>query len=90
MVVTKLDSLARNTREALNVINEFRDKNIKINILNLGIINQHKKIPRHIAEGFFLAMLFLYRSDFSGMVVKPVRVRDDILRTMFGSIKSAV
>lgn len=39
LVVTKLDRLARNTREALNVINELQDKNIKINILNLGIID---------------------------------------------------
>ncbi|WP_353485669.1 recombinase family protein [Apilactobacillus waqarii] len=39
LVVTKLDRLARNTREALNVLNELQDKNIKINILNLGIID---------------------------------------------------
>lgn len=39
LVVTKLDRLARNTREALNVLNELQDKNIKINILNLGLID---------------------------------------------------
>ncbi|CAI2681699.1 Transposon gamma-delta resolvase (plasmid) [Apilactobacillus kunkeei] len=38
-MVTKLDRLARNTREALNVLNELQDKNIKINILNLGLID---------------------------------------------------
>lgn len=39
LVVTKLDRLARNTREALNVIDELQDKGVVINILNLGIIN---------------------------------------------------
>ncbi|WKN29528.1 recombinase family protein (plasmid) [Apilactobacillus kunkeei] len=39
LVVTKLDRLARNTREALNVINELQDKGVVINILNLGIID---------------------------------------------------
>ena len=39
LVVTKLDRLARNTREALNVINDLQDRSIKINILNLGIID---------------------------------------------------
>lgn len=39
LVVTKLDRLARNTREALNVINDLQDKGVVINILNLGIID---------------------------------------------------
>ncbi|GAA6116107.1 hypothetical protein AKFMO35_11380 [Apilactobacillus kunkeei] len=53
-------------------------------------IYKRKKIPRYNTEGFFLAMLFLYRGDVSGMAIESVRVRNDILRTMFGSIKSAV
>mgnify|MGYP001327035466 CR=1 FL=1 len=39
LIVTKLDRLARNTREALNVINQLQEKNVVINILNLGIID---------------------------------------------------
>lgn len=39
LIVTKLDRLARNTREALNVINDLQDKGVVINILNLGIID---------------------------------------------------
>lgn len=39
LIVTKLDRLARNTREALNLINKLQEKNIIINILNLGIID---------------------------------------------------
>lgn len=39
LVVTKLDRLARNTREALNVINNLQNSGVLINILNLGIID---------------------------------------------------
>ena len=35
LVVTKLDRLARNTREALNVLNELQARNIKTNFLYL-------------------------------------------------------
>ncbi|WP_424922820.1 recombinase family protein [Apilactobacillus kunkeei] len=34
-MVTKLDRLARNIREALNVLNELQDRNIKTNFLYL-------------------------------------------------------
>ncbi|WP_080695551.1 recombinase family protein [Apilactobacillus kunkeei] len=35
LVVTKLDRLARNIREALNVLNELQARNIKTNFLYL-------------------------------------------------------
>lgn len=38
LVVTKLDRLARNTQEALKVINKLLDDDITINVLNLGIL----------------------------------------------------
>ena len=57
---------------------------------NICSVSTQKKIPRQIAEGIFLAMMFLYRGDVSRMVIESVRVRNDILRTIFGSIKSAV
>lgn len=38
LVVTKLDRFARNTKEALEVIQLLFDNNIKIHILNMGII----------------------------------------------------
>lgn len=38
LVATKLDRFARNTKEALEVIQYLFDKNIKIHILNMGII----------------------------------------------------
>ena len=38
LIVTKLDRLARNTREALNTIDELRSKGIAINVLNMGKI----------------------------------------------------
>ena len=38
LIVTKLDRLARNTQEALKVINKLLDDDITINVLNLGIL----------------------------------------------------
>ena len=39
LIVTKLDRLARNTQEALKIVIELFDRNITVNILNLGTIN---------------------------------------------------
>lgn len=39
LMVTKLDRLARNTREALEVIDNLRDRQVKINVLNMGIVD---------------------------------------------------
>ena len=38
LIVTKLDRLARNTQEALKVIDKLLDDDITINVLNLGIL----------------------------------------------------
>ncbi|MEN3242851.1 recombinase family protein [Fructilactobacillus sanfranciscensis] len=38
LIVTKLDRLARNTQEALKVINKLLDNDITINVLNLGTL----------------------------------------------------
>lgn len=39
LMVTKLDRLARNTREALEVIDELRKRQVKINVLNMGVVD---------------------------------------------------
>ena len=39
LVVTKLDRLARNSREALDIIEPLMDKGIEINVLNVGKLN---------------------------------------------------
>lgn len=39
LIVTKLDRFARNTREALTIIQELFNRNIKVNILNMGLID---------------------------------------------------
>ncbi|MGP9052395.1 recombinase family protein [Lactiplantibacillus plantarum] len=39
LIVTKLDRFARNTREALEIIQKLFDQGIKVNILNMGIID---------------------------------------------------
>ncbi|MFS8090792.1 recombinase family protein, partial [Enterococcus gallinarum] len=38
IVVTKLDRFARNTREALDIIEPLLDDNVTIKVLNLGTI----------------------------------------------------
>ena len=38
LVVTKLDRFARSTQDALNTIKFLFEKGVKINVLNLGII----------------------------------------------------
>ena len=39
LIITKLDRLARNTREALDIIQDLFKRDIKVNILNMGIID---------------------------------------------------
>lgn len=38
ITVTKLDRLARNTREALNVLDPLMNNGIKINVINIGVL----------------------------------------------------
>lgn len=39
LIVTKLDRFARNTREALDIIQDLFNRDVKVNILNMGIID---------------------------------------------------
>lgn len=39
IIVTKLDRLARNTREALNVLDPLMAKGVKFNVLNMGMLD---------------------------------------------------
>lgn len=39
LIVTKLDRFARNTREALEIIQQLFDRGINVHILNMGIID---------------------------------------------------
>lgn len=38
-MVTKLDRFARNTQDALNIVNELRDKGVTVQILNMGVVD---------------------------------------------------
>ena len=38
ITVTKLDRLARNTREALNILDPLMNNGVKFNVLNIGIL----------------------------------------------------
>lgn len=39
LIVTKLDRFARNTREALDIIQDLFNREIKVNIINMGLID---------------------------------------------------
>lgn len=39
LVVTKLDRIARNAGEGINLINDIMDKGIKVHILNMGLLD---------------------------------------------------
>lgn len=39
LIVTKLERFARNTREALDIIQDLFNREIKVNILNMGLID---------------------------------------------------
>ncbi len=39
LIVTKLDRLARNTKDALNIIQFLFDKNVRFHNLNMGVID---------------------------------------------------
>ncbi len=39
LIVTKLNRFARNTRETLAIIQELFKENVKVNILNMGLID---------------------------------------------------
>ena len=39
LIITKLDRFARNTKEALEIIQQLFDQNIKVQILNMGTID---------------------------------------------------
>ena len=39
LIVTKLDRFARNTREALDIIQDLFNRDIKVNIVNMGLID---------------------------------------------------
>lgn len=40
VIITKLDRLARNTRDALNITQALKEKKVKLHIISLGAVNQ--------------------------------------------------
>lgn len=67
LVVTKLDRLARNTREALNIIEPLMDNNVTVRVLNIGMI-ENSSMGR-----FFLRTLLSLAEMERDMIVERVR-----------------
>mgnify|MGYP003362589743 CR=1 FL=1 len=60
LIVTKLDRFARNTREASSIIQDLFKRDIKINILNMGIIDNTP--PRQLIFTIF-SVLAQFKRD---------------------------
>ena len=67
LVVTKLDRLARNTREALNIIEPLMNENITVRVLNIGTI-ENSPMGR-----FFLRTLLSLAEMERDMIIERTR-----------------
>jgi DNA invertase Pin-like site-specific DNA recombinase len=67
LVVTKLDRLARNTREALNIIEPLLDGDVTIKVLNIGTI-ENSSVGR-----FFMRTLLSLAEMERDMIVERVQ-----------------
>ena len=64
LVVTKLDRIARSTREELDIIDELLDKGVAIHIINMGKFDNSP-------SGKLMRMIFFAFADFErGMIVE--------------------
>lgn len=66
LVVTKLDRMARNTREALNIIEPLLDKGVMVRVLNIGMI-ENSSVGR-----FFLRTLLSIAEMERDMILERV------------------
>ena len=69
LIVTKLDRLARNVEDGIRVIRSLLDKNIKVNVLNIGTLED-------TALGkFFLATLLAVAELERSMIIERMQAR---------------
>jgi DNA invertase Pin-like site-specific DNA recombinase len=67
LVVTRLDRLARNTREALNIIEPLMESNVTVRVLNIGTI-ENSSIGR-----FFMRTLLSLAEMERDMIVERIQ-----------------
>ncbi len=78
LIVTKLDRLARNVEDGIRVIRSLLDKNIKVNVLNIGTLED-------TALGkFFLATLLAVAELERNMIMERMQAGKAIARTKNG------
>lgn len=78
LIVTKLDRFARNTKEGLEVIQEFMDKGVTFKILNMGTFDNSP-------QGRMSVTMFLAFAEFErDMIVQRTQEGKAIARTKDG------
>lgn len=78
IIVSKLDRLARNVEDGIRVIRSLLDKNVKVNVLNIGTLED-------TALGkFFLATLLAVAELERNMIVERMQAGKAIARTKAG------
>ncbi len=78
LIVSKLDRLARNVEDGIRVIRSLLDKNVKVNVLNIGTLED-------TALGkFFLATLLAVAELERSMIIERMQAGKAIARTKAG------
>lgn len=78
LIVTKLDRFARNVEEGIKVIRGLFDKNIKVHVLNIGLLENSPM------GNFFIATLFAVAELERSMIVERMQAGKAIAKTKFG------
>lgn len=78
LIVTKLDRFARNVEEGIKVVRELFDKNIKVHVLNIGLLENSPM------GNFFIATLFAVAELERSMIIERMGAGKAIARTKHG------
>ena len=74
LVVTKLDRLARNTKEGIEIIDDLFNRNIKVHVLNIGLL-ENTTMGR-----FFLQTMLAVAEMERNMIVERTQEGKDIAK----------
>ena len=78
LMVTKLDRLARNVPEGIILVRQLFNRNIRVHVLNIGLLE-------NTAMGnFFLATLLAVAELERNMIIERTQARKEIARTKAG------
>ena len=78
LVVTKLDRLARNVEDGIRLIKSLLNRNVKVNVLNIGVLEDTA------LGNFFLSVLLAVAELERNMIVERMQAGKAIARTKNG------